>query len=176
MKRVKLKEHWTEAAIAQALVRSVFNQAVLAVPCCSWAGSECDLLVVEKKGLRIVDVEIKISRADLRQDAAKLKWWHTRPWSRRKQSPLPRLWPDKVWKHYYVLPASIWDDSLYASIGPASGVIVISQGVSPSKPYLSVLRPAKPCRDAKPISAADAIDIARLASLRMWAALAKERP
>lgn len=175
MKRVKLKEHWTEAAIAQALVRSIFNAAVLAVPCCSWPGSECDLLVVEKR-LRIIDVEIKISRADLKQDAAKQKWWHTRPWSRNKLAPLPRQWPDKVWKHYYVLPASIWTDDLYASIGPASGVIVISQGVSPSKPYLRVLRSAKPCRDAKPISAADAIDIARLAGLRMWAALAKERP
>lgn len=161
---------WNENSIASALVCSVFNRAVLAVPCCNWTGNEADLLVIEKH-LRIIDVEIKISRADLKADFKKQKWWHTRPWSRRAVGP--RQWPEHVWKHYYVMPANIWDNKLFVSIPEKSGVILID-GTS-TKPTFKSIRVAKPDRLAKPISAADAIDIARLAGLRMWAALLKEK-
>lgn len=174
MKRVQLKEQWSEAKIAKMLVESLFKSAVLAVPCCGWTGHECDLLVIDKKSLRIIDLEIKISRADFKADAKKAKWWEDRPWSRRHLPAEPRQWPAKVWKHYYVLPSSIWTDELYGSINESSGVIVIGTQQGSNKPAYGVLRAAKPCRDAKPISAVDAIDIARLAGLRMWAALAKE--
>lgn len=157
MQRVETRP-WNEARIAEALVRSVFNRAVLAVPNCNWTGSECDLLVVEPRSLRIIDVEIKISRADLRQDLAKDKWWVTRPWSRRRALPVRREWPQHAWKHYYVVPAAIWTDELYAAIPEASGVLALD-----SRYRFHVLRKALPNRKALPISAADAIDIARLA-------------
>lgn len=67
---------WSEHAIARALVRQTFNRKYLVVvPNCNWTGHECDLLVVTEN-LRIIDVEIKISRADLKADAKKEKWWH----------------------------------------------------------------------------------------------------
>ena len=134
------------------------------------------MLVVEKK-LRIIDVEIKISRADLKADAKKDKWWITRPWSRRHIAAEPRRWPDKVWKHYYVMPKAIWEAKLLADINEASGVILLEQDSRFTGGLrIDVIRPAKPNRDAKPICPADAIDLARLASLRMWAALTKEKP
>lgn len=166
---------WSEAKIANVLAHKLQpGRAILVVPNCHWTGPECDLLVIDRS-LRIIDVEIKISRADLKQDWKKDKWWKFRPWSRRTPSKEPRQWPDKVWKHYYVMPHEIWEPGLLAAIPPASGVLTMvqderfSQGVK-----LMVMRAAKPCRDAKPICAADCIDIARLASLRMWSALSKE--
>ena len=59
---------WTERSIGGLVVRQLFQRRVLAVPNCCWTGSECDLLVIAPC-LRIIDVEIKISRADLRADA-----------------------------------------------------------------------------------------------------------
>jgi hypothetical protein len=159
---------WNEARIAQALVGSVFKNAVLAIPNCNWTGNECDLLVIEKKNLRIIDVEIKVSRADLKADASKAKWWHTRPWSRRRTTDSPRQWPAKVWKHYYVIPSAIWDAKLLLDINVNSGVITVD-----SDHKLNVIRAAKPNKQAKPITSADAIDLARLASLRMWASFNK---
>ena len=126
----------------------------------------------------------QISRADLKADAAKAKWWHQRyvgaprrveehdergrPIRRRniyaREFEL-RTWPPKVWKHYYAMPADIWSDDLLGSLGsPASGVLLADAGGV----RIRVRRPAKPCRGAEPISPAAAVDIARLASLRMW--------
>lgn len=159
-----------EARISEALVRKVFNRAVLAVPNCGWTGHEADLLVIDSKSLRIIDVEIKQSRQDFKQDQDKSKWWQLRPWSRRTQAPLRREWPDKVWKHYYVLPEAIYTEDLLEHVSQQSGILVFD-----ARMRFTVKRLAKPCRDAKPISPGDAIDIARLASLRMWAALSKDQ-
>ena len=167
--RVVLEPAWSEAKIAHAIGRQVFNNAILMVPCCGWTGHECDLLVVER-GLRIIDVEIKISRADLKADAAKDKWWVDRPWSRRHEIKTKSDWPPKVWKHYYVLPTAIWDAKLLPALNAASGVILISG----SRPTFEVIRKARPNTKALRISPADAINIARLASLRMWASLIKD--
>jgi hypothetical protein len=166
---------YTETNIAKGLAFGLQPRSVLVVPNCSWTGSECDLLVIEQR-LRIIDVEIKISRADLRADAKKDKWWVGRPWSRRGLPGERRQWPDKVWKHYYVLPAHIWADKLLDSINKASGVILVElDGRCKGGLRITVKRKATPNKEAKPISAADAIDLARLASLRMWNALTKEK-
>lgn len=163
--RVKLNAEWTEASVSRAIQRSLFGMAVLIVPQCNWTGSECDLLIIEK-GLRIIDIEVKVSRADLKADMKKQKWWKHRPWSRRHLAAEPRQWPDKVWKHYYALPESIWDSKLLESIPSNSGVLTLRHEAHGIK--VKVQRMAKPCREAKPITAADAIDLARLTSLRLW--------
>lgn len=161
---------WTAAAITRAVIRSqVFNRNVVAVPCTNWTGHECDLLVVEKR-LRIIDLEVKISRSDLKADLKKAKWWHHRwakPWNRVALEER-NDWPPGVWKHYYAMPAEVWDAKLLAHIPATSGVLLLRR---PNQ--VSVVRPAKPNIKAKPVSAADAIDIARLAGLRMWDALAR---
>lgn len=158
--------------MAACLARHFQNRSLLIVPNTNWTGYETDLLCIERPGLRIIDVEIKISRADLKADPKKDKWWHSRPWSRVKAGTerAPREWPEHVWKHYYALPLDIWTADLLATLPEASGVVALR---SPHR--LEVMRNAKPNRAAKPITAADAIDLARLASLRMWAALERER-
>ena len=173
---------WSEPVIADALVRQTFNRKyVVVVPNCNWTGNECDLLAVTEK-LRIIDVEIKISRADLKADAIKNKWWHQgfsyRPWAGETAPPRPpREWPPKVWKHYYAMPKEIWKPELMDSLpSKASGVILLSEMKHPHPPAVAVVwRRATPNRDAKPISHEAVIDIARLANLRMWAAIMERR-
>lgn len=169
---------WSERLIGRELALNYFQRRnLVVVPNCSWPGSECDLLVVTAN-LRIIDVEIKISRPDLRADAKKDKWYHSwdfeidGPWVGWDAPRRPRQWPQKVWKHYYAIPREIWTDELAASISPVSGVLLLYRGQR-QEVLLDVWRPSKPCRDAEKISAENAVDIARLASLRMWDAYSK---
>jgi hypothetical protein len=173
--------------IAAALARSTFKDSLVVVDRCTWTGAEADLLVVTRN-LRVVDVEIKISRADLKADRRKDKWWDSGG-LRKRAEPVPRDWPRSTWKHYYAMPESIWRDDLLDHCGAASGVIVLRESplsraenerahvdgfrwTPDGRPWLRVVRRAKPCPTEKPISAADAVAIARLASLRMWDAYA----
>jgi hypothetical protein len=164
---------WSERKIAGYLARHTFQRKHLVVPNCNWTGNECDLLVVTPD-LRIIDVEIKISRADLKADAGKEKWWHPRPWRRHGEpepARRPRDWPPRVWKHFYCLPAKIWTADLLAALPAVSGILLIRDidTGGPNPPfYILCERRSKPNRDATKIDAGDAIDIARLAGLRMW--------
>lgn len=173
---------WDERSIAAYLARVIFNRkCVVVLPNCLWAGSEADLFAVTSN-LRVIDVEIKISRADLKADAKKDKWFHhwdwkidgpyPNSWTERKRRP--RQWPQRVWKHYYCMPESVWKPELSECIAPVSGVLLIRERIQRGE-YLHVERRAKPCRDAQTLDAEDAIDIARLASLRMWDAYDKLR-
>ena len=164
---------WSERLIGRYLARNVFHRKSLVLcPNCNFTGYECDMLVVTQD-LRIIDVEVKVSRADLRKDRVKDKWYHW--WDMEIDGPYqpggenkrrPREWPSKVWKHYYCMPASIWADCLVAEIPDVSGVLLMSEvnGQLVMRP----VRHARPCRDAERLSPAAALDVARLANLRMW--------
>lgn len=182
---------WSETSIGRALALQFFNRKYLCVvPNCNWTGYECDMLTVTEN-LRIIDVEIKISRADLKADAKKDKWWKReyvgsphcvdefnsqgRMIRRRHlyaQQFQLREWPPKVWKHYYALPKEIWTPELLDALPNQNSGILLLEKDSPLRPagYVDVtcLRRAMPNKDAKPISPAAAVNIARLASLRMW--------
>lgn len=171
---------WNEHLIAGEIARQTLaKKCVVLVDNCSWTGHECDVLAVTAD-LRVIDVEVKISRADLKADAGKDKWWRhlawqdaeargidTKTWNPWKHRE-PREWPPKVWKHYYALPADIWRDDLIAALpSPKSGVLLLNQ-----KPgefiRIKCERRATPNRDAARLTAANVMDIARLANLRMW--------
>lgn len=173
---------WNANLIAGALARQFFQRKhLVVVPECNWTGHECDLLVVTTD-LRVIDVEIKTSRADLRRDASKDKWWKRMTWQEATDKGLDtrnwdpyehrekRDWPPRVWKHYVVVPKEIWDDGLFEALpSPASGVLLLERrGIRGRLLVIQCQRRATPNRDAKKIGADSAIDIARLASLRMW--------
>lgn len=160
---------WTEAKIANALSKSFENRALLIVPNTSWPGSECDVLAIAKN-LKPIDFEIKISRSDLKADLGKDKWWGSKPWSpRRRVRAWTEAWPRNIWKHYYVLPASIWTPELTEHLPPTSGILKLHEdGRYAGGVQIIVERRAVPNREAKPIEAHDAINIGRLASLRYW--------
>lgn len=169
---------WTEARIARELQRTVFQRkCVLLVPNIAWMVHEADVLGVTADG-RLIDIEIKISRADTRADAKKDKWWHSAPsqWVDGKVvqlEPVRRPWPPKIWRHYYCLPAEIWKPDLEAALGsPKSGVVTIAAG-DHGGPLLTSVRRAQSNAGAEKLSAAEILDVARLANLRMWDALVR---
>lgn len=165
---------WNEHAIAGAIARQTLaSKCVVLVDNCNWTGHECDVLAVTTD-LRIIDVEVKISRADLKADARKDKWWHRQwghynPATQRYDTPPPvaRVWPPKVWKHYYALPADIWKPELIDCLpSAASGVLLLKDAGGDVR--VTCWRRATPNRDAARLEAAQVMDIARLANLRMW--------
>ncbi|ASD50429.1 hypothetical protein FDI24_gp148 [Acidovorax phage ACP17] len=159
------KPKWNSGLVSQMVFQQVLkSSAMLVVPNCYWTGYECDLLAIEK-GMRIIDIEVKISRADLKADMKKDKWWHTLSW-RCEGPPNPRPWPPKVWKHWFALPEGIWDDSLYSSIPANSGVMLMED----NRQRIRIARAPRPNRDAPKIEAADAINLARLSNYRLWGA------
>lgn len=172
---------WNELKIAAAVSRQTLaRKCVVLVDRCNWTGHECDVLAVTQD-LRIIDVEVKISRSDLKADAKKGKWWVRKvvgysPGERRAvYDETPREWPPKVWKHYFALPADIWHDDLLAALpSAASGVLTVRE--HRGRIAVECRRRAKPCRDASKLTAAQAVDIARLANLRMWDAYERLHP
>jgi hypothetical protein len=161
---------WTARELARTLSGHVFNHKhLVVVPDCHWPGSECDLLVV-RRDLRLIDVEIKISRADLKRDAAKDKWFEIPlMWRSGSERPrVPRTHPARIWKHYFAAPAEIWTDALLHDIPVCSGVLVIRGRKEENRPLMTIRRQARPNRQAVPITAGEICDIARLQSLRMW--------
>ena len=169
----KVKMRWTERKVGYSVMHHLMERAAIVVPNCNWTGSEADLLVVTRDR-RLVDIEIKVDRSDFKADGTKSKWQSRFPqrkpeggaWS---DTDFRKLWPEKVWKHYYVVPMSIWDDSLLEFVSPASGIILIDEH-EPLRAYshMRVRRHAKPQRGAPAITEAQAMDIGRLASLRYW--------
>lgn len=166
---------WNERMIARAIaMQTLERKCVVLVDNCSWTGHECDVLAVTRD-LRVIDVEVKISRADFKVDARKDKWWHRfgTPYGQREAPPaVHRKWPPKVWKHYIAMPSDLWDDALFEFMpSPASGLLLVSKQRSSSTPVVvHCKRRATPNRDACRLKPENVIDIARLANLRMWAA------
>lgn len=165
---------WSEGKIARAIaLQTLAKKCVVLVDRCNWTGHECDVLGVTTD-LRLIDVEVKISRADFKADAKKDKWWHrTGGWWRGEQpDPTRRPWPPKVWKHYVAMPAELWREALFEFMpSPASGLLLLrEQRNSTTQVAVHCERRAMPNKDADRITPAQAIDIARLANLRMWEA------
>lgn len=186
---------WNEFVIARAIaVQTLARKCVVLVDNCNWTGHECDVLGVTTD-LRIIDVEVKISRADLKADAKKDKWWsrtflgygpreEVRDSAGRLQmvrqpslyDEKPRQHPPKVWKHYYAMPADIWKPELLDCMpSQASGVILMREQRNSVTPVAAeVVRRAKPAKDAYRLQPSQVLDIARLANLRMWEAYKQE--
>lgn len=170
---------WTEKQIAYQLATQFFNRKhLVVVPNCNWTGHEADILAVTTD-LRLIDVEIKISRSDLKADAKKEKWWHRQfvEWesvgknkkAKAKYESTPLTHPPKVWKHYYLLPFEIWTEELENYLpSKDSGIIFIDDWNDSGVPKIVLHKHAKPARDCYRLSSQQVIEIARLANIRMW--------
>lgn len=193
----------TESAIAHHLAMVHWSGRHLAMirNCHAAAGHESDLLVVNEKR-RVIDIEIKISRADFKADAKKTKWReslsaheaaltpgsietdHEQAFSFRGQKDLrrwktyhvPLLYPKNVWKHYFCMPADIWDDDLIEYLpSPASGVMLVHHADGRIWGSVKTIRPAKANPDFKILTSDQILNIARLCTIRMWAMSEKLR-
>jgi hypothetical protein len=176
---------WSEGKIARAIaLQTLARKCIVLVDRCNWTGHECDVLGVTTD-LRLIDVEVKISRADFKVDAKKEKWWHRLSYSEAlarglttrghwdpHQHGTRRDWPPKVWKHYVAMPAELWDAALFEFMpSPASGLLLVREQRNSATPIaVHCERRALPNKDAQKLNPAQAVDIARLANLRMWEA------
>jgi hypothetical protein len=181
---------WSEHVIARAISSQLLDRkCTVLVDNCGWTGHECDVLAVTND-LRVIDVEVKISRADFKADAKKEKWWHRQftGWSDpvdvrdnagrlvTKHSEMlfdstPMEWPQKVWKHYFALPKDIWHDDLLQFLpSQACGVLLLYRRRGSDQIWVECAHRAKPNKDAYRLQPAEVMDIARLANLRMWEA------
>lgn len=165
--------NWSEHTIARAIaLQTLARKCVVLVDNCNWTGHECDVLAVTND-LRIIDVEVKISRADLKADARKDKWWRRLGWTAMHGADAPRQHPPKVWKHYYAMPAAIWKPDLVDALpSTASGILLLRERRDWREPpvVVKVERRATPAKDAYRLKPEQVMDIARLANLRMWEA------
>lgn len=171
--------NWNEGLIARAVaLQTLAKKCVVLVDRCNWTGYECDVLAVTND-LRIIDVEVKISRSDLKADSKKDKWWHRLTYAEAQQRGVDmwsrgdaRLHPPKVWKHYYAMPRDIWRPELENCLpSPFSGILLVREQRNSSTPIaVECIRRATPAKDAYRLTPAQAVDVARLANLRMWEA------
>ena len=165
----------TPELMAHKLVTQIFRRkAIIIVPECFWAGDEADLLVVTNN-MRLIDIELKISRADLKRDRQKQKWWKTSSWIStvdgkgvRNRAALTH--PNRVWKHYFAMPKAIWTDDLVNCLpSPASGIILFDESGSPN-----IYRMSKPDTTSPKIKPESCLELARLEHLRYWKLKLKE--
>lgn len=165
---------WTEQTIARAIaLQTLARKCLVLVDNCSWPGSECDVLGVTMD-LRLIDVEVKISRSDLKADAKKEKWWQRLSHAEAQRRGVdfwehrdPVTHPRKVWKHYYALPRAIWKPELLDCLpSTASGVLLLDDRGGKLQVWCE--RRAVPAKDAYRLTPAEVLDIARLQNLRMW--------
>lgn len=169
--------NWSEGKIGRILARNTFKDCVCVLPNTVFTGEEADLLCVSKS-LRLIDVEIKISRADLKRDASKDKWWQSskvaeivmetskwraEPYPVKRYPKIPRTYPRLVWKHYYAMPESLWKEELLVHVQPISGVLLIRDDRS-----VKCIKRCKPNLKAPTMDAERMMLIARLCSYRMW--------
>jgi hypothetical protein len=128
----------------------------LIVPNVSWGMHmhECDLLIVSKAGY-LTEVEIKVTRADLRADKKK---WHGH------RSPV-------IKRLFFALPDYL--EKCIDMVPKRAGIILIKPkdnvpGEYPYSPRCREIRPAQRQKGAGKITDADRYKIARLGALRIW--------
>ena len=172
---------WTEQNIGYALsTKFLNNQHLITIPNCLFTGYECDLLCVTNQ-LRIIDFEIKISKSDFYADAKKGKWWECTFLQNnlvdgkieKAQEFKHREHPQKVWKHYYVMPKDIWDDSMFDRMGSESCGVLLLIVDDHGEVNIEQIRKAKPAKDFTTLNDKQLFTIARLAGIRMWNSLNK---
>lgn len=130
----------------------------LIVPNVYWGMNvhECDLLVVSKAGY-LTEIEIKVSRSDLKADAKK---WHGHE-------------SDRIKRLFFALPDYLENIDCIEMVPERAGIIIVKPkdnvpGEYPYSPRCREIRPAKRNPAATKISEADRYKIARLGALRIW--------
>ncbi len=142
----------------ECTIASWFNyRANLVVPNVHWGMNmhECDLLVLSKAGY-VTEVEIKISRADLRADAKKLHGHRS----------------NKIKYLYFAVPDNL--EAAALELAPErAGIITVARCDRPSSRRRGELRCNRIrnpicTKHSLPMSDRDRYKVARLGALRIW--------
>lgn len=144
-----MKRKVTSQDIEIAIANYYDPRVNIIVPNVSWGlfSHECDILVVRKTNY-CIEVEIKISKQDLKADFKKEKQ-HIDKKNRIKEL-------------YYAFPVEMYDDCKEL-IPEECGIFVYLLDGS-----LSLERKAKERQGAKPLTDKEVFQVARLGTLRIW--------
>lgn len=144
---MKRKRKRLTTAEMELILQSYFSRSGnLVVPNISWGLGlhECDLLVMSKKGY-LTEIEIKISRSDLKKDREKRHQHHS----------------NKIKSLYFSIPWHLINDKEY--IPERAGIIVVNE-----IRQIHILRSPKTNKNARPLTAKEQFQFVRLGSLRIW--------
>ncbi len=130
----------------------------LIVPNVSWGMGlhECDLLIVSQAGY-LTEVEIKVTKVDLRADAKK--------WHQHRSDVIKRL--------FFALPDYLESIDCIEMVPERAGIIIIKPkdnvpGEYPYSPRCREIRPAQRNKAAGKVGDHARYKIARLGALRIW--------
>lgn len=123
----------------------------LIVPNVSWGLNihECDLFIVSQAGYA-TEVEIKISKADLKKDADK---------PHKHQS-------DLIKNLYFAIPEKL--EGCVEYIPERAGIIIVYRLKHHDDLFCKVLRKPKPNKTARKLTDEERYIVARLGALRIW--------
>jgi hypothetical protein len=141
--------------VEEAVARMFDIRRHIIVPNVSWGLflHECDLLVVRPSGYAI-EVEIKVSKSDLKKDAGK-KHGHR---------------SHKIKELYFAVPRDLYEAAVEYAPGDA-GIICVGLGDTtwwPDKLFASIERPAVTRKDARPLSEGEMLQLGKLGTMRIW--------
>jgi len=140
---------YTESSIQSLLVDTLFPTIRwISIPNVSYGylNHEADLLTFAKSG-NLIEVEIKISKQDFKQDAKKNKH---------------RRLSEKIYKFYYCMPKDIWDKSVFVNYIKGAGIIVCDNN------KCEIVKGAKPNPRFIKITDKDRLKLLRLCHFRYW--------
>ena len=126
---------------------------------------ECDILVMNGNNYG-VEVEIKISKADIKKDLQKSHGHHS----------------NKIRRLFFAIPEYLYTDEIIAMIPERAGIFVIApgkaipyvenygkdKGIYYAKPKCRVVRNAKINKAARPFTDKERVEMGRLGMLRYW--------
>jgi len=124
------------------------------VPNVSWGWGlryEADLIALSKTG-NATEVEIKVSKYDLRADAAKDKW----------KDGISK----KISRFFYAVPSELEQEAL-AVIPPDCGLYVVTESKSGLR-TAKIVRPAKERAGSRKPDAEEILKLHHLACMRYW--------
>ena len=149
--------------IAEAVVRTVFPiPRHLCVPNVSWSllPYEADLICVTQSGY-MIEVETKISMADLKRDRDKAKWRY-------------RQFTELVSRFYYAVPSKLADHPNFMDhVREGAGVIVVSR--DPRWGLVGSTKREATKTSARPLTKGEQFKLARVASFRVWSPQQRHR-
>jgi hypothetical protein len=136
------------------------------VPNVSWGwglGYEADLICVNPGG-HAVEVEIKVSRSDLRADAKKNKWAAWRPGNTEGAVFRRGTLDHRIWKFYYAVPQQLVADCLALEGGwPGAGILAVAADHT-----VTMVRRPMPITATRLVTPDELVKLGHLAAMRYW--------
>lgn len=135
-----------------AIARHFNPRQNLIVPNVSWGLGlhECDVLICTGKGY-LTEVEIKISKSDLKKDSEKCHGHVDRE--------------NRIKKLYFAFPEKLLD---CAELVPERAGILVYKYYKNRYGYVDQIKPARQNMKARPLTDTERYEMARLGALRIW--------